>query len=237
VSASPRQRNRNDRRSLAEALRSGSPGIIAEIKKASPSRGILKSDLDPIELAKSYEQGGAAAISVVTEPEFFRGEGAWVASVREATALPILRKDFIVDPVQVAESAVLGADAILLIARILSPGKIKELALNAAEFGLEVLFEVHDEADLARVLALTPSLVGVNARNLDDFTVDTGLFRQLRQELPAGAIAIAESGIESRDQIIEFSEAGYDAFLIGESLVTSPDPLRLLRELRGVADG
>ena len=223
------------RRSLVHALRRNPPAIIAEVKKASPSKGLFRDDFDPVHLARLYTEGQAAAISVVTEPEFFQGDLRWIAAIRAASDLPVLRKDFIVDPIQIAESAACGADAVLLIARILTPALLRELAKAAANAGLEVLFEAHDEGDFRAIAPLTPSLVGINARNLDDFTVDRGAFARLREGIPPAAVAVAESGIDAPTQIRELSQAGYGAFLIGEALITSKDPAATLRAFRGDA--
>ncbi|MBI5867859.1 MAG: indole-3-glycerol phosphate synthase TrpC [candidate division Zixibacteria bacterium] len=221
------------RRSLLAALTKRTPAIIAEIKKASPSKGIFRDDFDPIKLATSYASGGAAAISVVTEPEYFQGDPGWLAEIRSAVTLPILRKDFIIDAIQVSESAALGADAILLIARILNDSQLTEFKTAADGAGLEVLFEIHDEEDLRKILPLRPQLIGINARNLDDFTVDTNLFRVLVPMFPSGTIAVAESGLDTPTQIQDLSTVGFQGFLIGETLIRSHDPARMLRQLRG----
>lgn len=221
------------RRSLATALTKRVPAIIAEIKKASPSRGVFSKDFDPGKLAKVYENGGAAAMSVVTEPKYFQGDPGWISELRRTVSLPILRKDFIIDSVQVAESASLGADAVLLIARILSAQSLAELYAAANESGLEVLFEIHDEDDLSKVLPLSPRMIGVNARNLDDFSVDTKRFHTLVPMFPPGTIAVAESGLESRKQIADLASVGFQGFLIGETLLRSDDPMRTLRQLCG----
>lgn len=222
---------RHERRAFADALQCSEPAIIAEVKKASPSRGLFRDDFDPVALAGSYARGGAAAISVVTEPEFFQGDGRWVTAIRAVAALPVLRKDFIVDPIQVYESAALGADAILLIARILDADRLRRLSDAARAMQLEVLYEAHDEGDLAKLADLGPSVVGINARNLDDFSVDTGAFARLRGRIPPGAVAVAESGIAGPDQLAELSRVGYGAFLIGEVLVCSDNPEELMRSL------
>lgn len=222
---------RYERRTFAAALRRSKPAIIAEVKKASPSRGVFREDFDPVALAGSYARGGAAAISVVTEPEFFQGDGRWVAGVRAVASLPVLRKDFIVDPIQVYESAALGADAILLIARILDAERLHELSDAARALRLDVLYEAHDESDLAKLADLRPSVVGINARNLDDFSIDTGVFARLRGLIPPEAIAVAESGIADPLQMREFSRLGYGAFLVGEALVCSDNPEELMRSL------
>ena len=221
------------KRSLVAALSNRAPAIIAEVKKASPSKGVFRSHLDPLELARAYQDGGAAALSVVTEPQFFQGELVWLADLRQRVDLPILRKDFIIDKVQVAESAALGADAILLIARILTLEKLRELKAAADSLDLEVLFEIHDDDDLRKVASLKPAMIGINARNLDDFTVDTRSFHALVAKLPSGAIAVAESGLDSPEQIAELSAAGFRGFLIGETLLCSDDPARMLQHLRG----
>lgn len=222
----------HERRSFMQALMANPPAVIAEIKKASPSKGLLISDFDPLRLALAYETGGAAALSIVTEPEFFQGSDGWVSNVQAATRLPVLRKDFVLDPIQVAEAASLGADAILLIARILSAEQMRELHDTAKIAGLDVLFEAHDEDDLAKISLCDAKLVGINARNLDTFVVDTEQFSRLRTKVPHGAVAVAESGIDSPAQIQSAMRKGYSAFLIGESLVKSDDPELMLRSLR-----
>ncbi|MBD3297866.1 MAG: indole-3-glycerol phosphate synthase TrpC [candidate division Zixibacteria bacterium] len=220
-------------RSFRRALESTSPAIIAEVKKASPSKGVLSDHLDPVVQVNAYASGGCAAISVVTEPEHFLGDWRWIEAIRDAVAVPLLRKDFIIDPIQVAETAAAGADAILLIARILSPDQLAELSDASQTLNLDVLYEAHDESDIDRIAQCDPQLVGVNARDLEDFTVDTERVKQLRAALPQSAILIAESGIEQPEQIAELREAGYHAFLVGEALLRSEDPAALLRQLRG----
>lgn len=225
------------KRSLAVALRSSTPSVIAEIKQASPSKGRFREDFDHMNLAREYSQGGAAALSVVTEPEFFLGQETWLTEIRNATSLPILRKDFILAPLQIAETAALGADAILLIARLLSVEQLRELSHAATVEKLEVLFEAHDEDDLEKIAECGPRMVGINARNLDTFVVDTLQFEQLRSLIPQGAVAVAESGIESGVQIRSAFRLGYQGFLIGETLIKSHDPATLIRELRMEAIG
>jgi indole-3-glycerol phosphate synthase len=220
------------RRHFVNALTANPPAIIAEIKKASPSRGLLRPDFDHALLASAYEAGGAAALSVVTEPEFFQGSDDWVSVVKATTDLPVLRKDFVLDPIQVAEAASLGADAILLIARILSERQLHELNDAAGSGGLDVLFEAHDETDIEKIATCDARLVGINARNLDSFEIDTGQFSRLRCALSDGVVAVAESGIDSPVQIRTAMQQGYSAFLIGESLVKSHDPAVMLRTLR-----
>lgn len=220
------------RRSFHSAISKNAPAIISEVKKASPSRGVLRTDFDPIRLATDYQTGGAAAISVVTEPEFFQGDDSWIAQIRTRTSLPILRKDFVLDPIQVAQSASLGADAILLIARLLTTAHMQELRASAAEVGMAVLFEAHDETDLEKINQCEPRIVGINARNLDTFIVDTDQFARLRSLIPKDAIAVAESGFDSHDQILAAYKLGYSGILIGETLVKSSNPAATLRMLR-----
>ncbi|MEW5873549.1 MAG: indole-3-glycerol phosphate synthase TrpC [Candidatus Zixiibacteriota bacterium] len=224
---------RRQKRPFALALEKCRPAIIAEVKKASPSKGVFRSDFDPIRLAASYQDGGAAALSVVTEPEYFQGNTAWIEALRNSCHLPILRKDFLIEPIQVAESAAAGADAILLIARILTSSQLAELTESAKALDLEILFEAHDEADLSKIAGLNPELIGINARNLDDFSVSMDTFEPLRTGIPANAMAIAESGLENYAQIRDLMTTGYRGFLIGESLLKSGDPSTLLRTLRG----
>lgn len=220
------------RRSLVNALNAQSPAIIAEVKKASPSKGVFRENFAPLPLVKSYGQGGAAAISVVTEPDRFLGRTAWIETIRESCDLPIVRKDFIVDEIQIAESAAAGADAILLIARILTADELARFSASAAEANLEVLYEAHDAHDLELIGNVEPRLVGINARNLDNFIVDTTLFETLYASIPPGAVAVAESGLRNADQIQGLVQTGYKGFLIGETLIRAADPARLIRELR-----
>jgi len=220
------------RRSFDAAISQDSPAIIAEIKKASPSKGVLRADFDAAGLALAYESGGAAAFSIVTEPEYFQGDGAWIADTRSKTRLPILRKDFVLEPIQVAEAAALGADAILLIARLLSVEQMQELYDAAKTPALAVLFEAHGEHDLEKIAQCEPRIVGINARDLDTFVVDTKQFEALMNYLPDGVTTVAESGIESHDQVVSAMKLGYSAFLIGETLVKSAHPETTLRALR-----
>lgn len=221
------------KRSLGSALRAEKPAIIAEVKKASPSKGVFRKDFEPLALARAYHEGGAAAISVVTEPDHFQGSGDWIASIRGVVDLPILRKDFIVDELQVAQSAALGADAILLIARILTSEQLKWLGMAAAEAGLEIVHEAHDSEDLQKLADVNSQIVGINARDLDTFTVDIERFDMLRDHIAPEALPVAESGLYSRDQIAQLVETGYQGFLIGESLIVSPDPAAFIKHLRG----
>ncbi len=226
-------RGARPRRSLAERLRAAGrrPGIIAELKKASPSAGGLRSDYRPAELAADYARSGAAAISVLTEPRHFQGSAEDLRAVRQAVELPVLRKDFISEPYQVAESAVLGADAVLLIAAALEPRRLRTLYELAVELGLEALVEVHTREELAAVVPLTQALIGVNSRDLATLKTDLAVARGLAPFLPPGRLGIAESGIRERKDINELLALGYGGFLIGETLMRAPDPGAMLRSL------
>jgi len=225
------------RRSLRMALMpdSARPRIIAEIKRASPSRGAIAPDLDPAGLARSYAAGGAAAISVLTEPEFFKGSVADLQAARAAVELPVLRKDFILSEYAVAASAAMGADAILLIVRLLEAEQLRELYEFAATLGLECLVEVYDAADLDKLADFAPRIVGINNRDLATFRTDLGTAAGLADKLPAGALPVALSGIAGPDDVAAGCAAGLTRFLIGEALVRSPDPTRLLQEMKGIA--
>ncbi len=224
-------RRREGLRSLAAALSGLAPAVIAECKRASPSAGLLRDPFDPVALARAYEAAGASAISVVTEPVFFRGDPAWVRRVREAVSLPVLRKDFILTPRQVLESAVLGADAILLIQRILDPAMLEELLLTARELDLEVLLEIFADEDPGPAVASGAGIIGVNARDLATFVTDLDAVAAKAAAIPADRIRVAESGIHSPEDLRRLHRAGYGAFLIGEHLVRSPDPARTLASL------
>lgn len=213
------------------AFHDGAICIIAEVKRASPSRGVLKADLRPSALVRSYEKGGAAAISVLTEQDHFQGSLADLEEVRGATRLPVLRKDFIVDPYQIVEARASGADTFLLIASILGAGDLKLLVEQGRAWGMEPLVEVHDRPDLDRALAADARIIGINNRDLKTFRVDLETTVRLSREVPHGHVIIAESGIRTREDILRLREAGVHGFLIGETLVTSEDPEARLREL------
>lgn len=229
----PDLRRRPDGAAFLGALSSSAvPRIIAECKRRSPSRGILRGAYDAAAHAKAYEDGGAAAISVLTEPTFFDGDPRHLAAAREAVSIPILRKDFIVTGYQVVEAAVLGADAILLIVGALDDNELRALHDRADQLGLAALVEVHDEAELDRALAAGARIVGVNSRNLRTLSVDLGVTERLSHRIPDGVVAVAESGIRSGEDMRRLTECGYDAFLIGERLIVEPDPGAALRALR-----
>lgn len=220
-------------RSLRQALTAAGPQILAECKHASPSAGVLREPFDPVALARAYQQGGAAAISVVVEPEFFLGDPDWIPEVRSAVALPVLRKDFIVCERQLYETALLGADAVLLIQRLLSPDRTSALLELARKLELEVLLEIFVDEDPEAAVASGAQILGVNARNLATFETSINRVVELAGELPADRVKVAESGIQNHDDIVRLTKAGYDAFLIGETLVRSADPARAVAELVG----
>jgi indole-3-glycerol phosphate synthase len=212
---------------------SGEPcTIIAEVKCASPSRGRLVKDFDPVKIARAYEEGGASAVSVLTDEKYFLGDKKYLRQIRNEVALPLLRKDFIIDPYQVYESRALGADAILLIVRILG-ARLQEFIGLARQLGLAALTEVHTKAEPNAALAAGVEIIGINNRNLGTFVTDINTCSELARLIPAGIVAIAESGITRRSDIENIMRSGISAFLIGEALVTSGDIGGELRELRG----
>jgi indole-3-glycerol phosphate synthase len=211
-------------------------GIIAEIKRASPSAGAIRLRLNPAALARIYERAGATAISVLTETHFFRGRPEDLIRVRNASALPLLRKDFLLHPRQVVESFNLGADVVLLIAACLTEKELRELSTLAAALGLEVLFEVHDQEEIERVLPLRPALMGINNRDLKTLAIDLGNSLRLRPLIPARIPVISESGIQTREQVLELKRNGFAGVLIGESLLRAPDAAATMRELLHDAD-
>lgn len=205
--------------------------IIAEVKRASPSRGLLKADLRPAELVAGYERGGATAVSVLTEEDHFQGSLADLEEAAAATHLPVLRKDFILDPYQVVEARAAGADSFLLIAAILNRRDLRSLLKEGRTWGMEPLVEVHDRSDLDRALAADAKVIGINNRDLKTFHTDLETSLLLMKEIPSGYVVISESGIRTRDDILRLRDAGIQGFLIGEALVTSSDPEDRIREL------
>jgi len=216
---------------FAIALRGGPVRLIAEVKQASPSRGILRPNLEPAELAKTYAEGGAAAISVLTETDYFRGSIDHLASIREVVELPLLRKDFIFDPYQVCESRAYGADALLLIVAILDQEQLEELLLMGHELGLSCLVEVHNEYDVERALLSGAEIIGINNRDLDTFAVDIETTHRLLPLIPGEKVVVSESGIRNRSDMEKLGEWGVNAILAGEALVTASDVLAKVREL------
>jgi len=219
------------RRDFASALRSKTPAIIAEIKKASPSKGLLDSDFNPPAIALDYERGGAAALSVLTDREFFQGSLSDLCAARQATGLPVLRKDFILEEIQVAEAAAHNADAILLIAAILPLNRLRRLREYAAGFQMGALVEVHDGRELELALASGAEMVGVNNRDLHTFEVSLDTSLRLAGRIPADVMKVSESGIASSEDIRRLRAAGFDAFLVGEHLVRAADRAEALRAL------
>lgn len=210
--------------------------IIAEIKRGSPSRGFFRPDLDPVDLALTYEKHGARALSVLTDRTFFFGEKDFLPAIKRATGLPVLRKDFILDPIQVEETLALGADALLLIARLLEAGALTALVRYAAALGLEPLVEVHSEKDLEKALASGARCLGINNRDLETFTVDLEVTRRLAPLVPPDRVLISESGIKGTQDLLLLKGIGVRAVLVGEYLVTG-DPGRRLRDLVEVLSG
>ena len=220
-------------RSLASALSSPGAALIAECKKASPSAGLIREDFDAAALAGAYSAGGAAAISVVTEPDSFLVDTRWLIDVRRTVDLPVLRKDFIVSRRQLFETAVLGVDAVLLIVRILDQETLGSLLQTAAELELEVLLEIFADEDPAAVVASEAPIVGVNARDLATFEVRLDRVESIAAKLPADRVRVAESGIRGPGDLDRLRAAGYDGFLVGEHLVRSDDPESAVRTLLG----
>jgi indole-3-glycerol phosphate synthase len=205
--------------------------IIAEVKKASPSKGVFTANFSVESLVKAYTEAGAAAISVVTEEDFFQGDLAWIGEIRKASPLPVLRKDFVFDPFQLYETRGAGASAILLIAAMLKQDEIKSLLELAGEIRLDAMVEVHDERELDEALEAGAEIIGVNNRNLKTFDVNLNTSFRLSEKIPNDRIFVVESGIRGKSEILELIDAGADAFLIGESLIQSSDPEVMLRGL------
>jgi len=209
---------------LRARVTAGRPAVIAEIKKASPSRGVLRAQFDPPAIAMSYAAGGATCLSVLTDREYFQGAPEYLTAAREACALPVLRKDFIVDPYQIAESRAMGADAILLIVAALDDGQLASLHANARELGMAVLVEVHDARELERAAALRPPLIGINNRNLRTFETSLSTTVDLLPRVPAGTLVVTESGILGRSDVAMMRAQGVHAFLVGEAFMRAENP-------------
>ena len=218
-------------RDFERSLATSGLAIVAEIKRRSPSAGALCPDLEPGTVARILESAGAAALSVLTEPTWFGGSLDDLETARRATGLAVLRKDFLLDPREIDESRSRGADAVLLIARILGPGQLEELAAAAHEAGLGCVVEAHDEKDLARAIDCPHAVIGINSRDLDTLAIDLERALALRSRVPEGRLTLAESGVRTRDQACRVAQHGFDAVLVGEALMRSPDPGATLREL------
>jgi len=210
------------------------PGIsfICEVKKASPSKGIIAEDFPYLRIAQEYEAAGAAAISVLTEPEYFLGDPRYLQEIALNVKIPVLRKDFVIDPYQLYEAKIWGAQAVLLICALLNTDTLAQYIKTAEELGLSALVEIHDEAEAEQALAAGARIIGINNRDLKNFNVDLGVAVRLKKSIPAGVITVAESGIKSPDDIRVLKDSGIDAALIGESLMRAPDKKQFLAELR-----
>ena len=205
-------------------IAAGRAAVIAEIKKASPSKGVLRADFEPADIAQTYAEHGAACLSVLTDQQFFQGRIDYLKQARASCPLPVLRKDFIIDAYQVYESRTIGADAVLLIAACLDDAQLRDFEAIARSLDMAVLVEVHDAAELARALELKTPLIGVNNRNLKTFEVSLDTTLTLRHAMPADRLLVSESGIQSRDDVLRLAAAGVNAFLVGESFMRADDP-------------
>lgn len=220
-------------RGFHAALMRRRPAVIAELKKASPSAGVIRRDFHPAAIAESYARAGAACLSVLTDERFFQGADSHLEAARSACALPVLRKDFVVDAYQIYESRALGADCVLLMASVLERGRLADFASLAAALGLDMLFEVHDRAELDTVLSLQPALVGINNRDLHTFETRLATTTQLREHIPADLTVVAESGIHMRADVRRLRAANVHAFLVGTAFMRQADPGRGLTTLFG----
>jgi len=206
--------------------------IIAEVKKASPSRGVIREDFDPMVIAQAYAEGGADALSILTEPHYFQGDKEYLGMVRRYVNIPLLRKDFIVDKYQLVEALVYGADYVLLIAKALPRKELKELLEYAHHLGMEVLVEIHDKKDLIKAIFAGANIIGINHRNLETFEMDMRLSEKLIPLIPNGKIIVAESGINDHETVVALSKAGADAFLVGEHLMRQDNITDALKKLK-----
>lgn len=216
---------------LAAKIAAGEAAVIAEIKRASPSKGLLREDFQPAEIAASYARGGAACLSVLTDRDFFQGDDAHLVDARAACGLPVIRKDFVIDAYQIHEARALGADCILLIAACLTDAQLADFAALAQTLGMDVLLEVHDATELERARAVPTRLIGINNRDLRSFEVSLDTTLALLPQIPAGRLLVTESGIHSRDDVARMRSHGVHAFLVGESFMRAPDPGAKLAEL------
>ena len=217
--------------SLQAAIAHGDPGVIAEVKKASPSKGVIRPDFHPDQIAVSYEFGGASCLSVLTDVDFFQGADAYLQQAREACTLPVLRKDFVIDPYQIVEARVLGADCILLIVSALDDYQLATLSNTALELGLDVLVEVHDVDELERALQVPVPMIGINNRNLRTFEVSLDTTLAMQHMVPADRLLVTESGITGPADVVKMRQAGVNAFLVGEAFMRFEEPGEGLRQL------
>lgn len=218
-------------KAIENKIAQGEPAVIAEIKKASPSKGIIRHDFDPLAIAQSYEKGGATCLSVLTDVDFFQGSDAYLLLAREACSLPVIRKDFIIDPYQVYEARAISADCILLIVAALTDEQLKELSELAAEVGLDVLVEVHDAEELERALQLNTKLIGINNRNLRTFETSLQTTIDLLSKMPNDRIVVTESAIHTSDDVALMRQHNVNTFLVGEAFMRAEDPGEKLTEL------
>ncbi len=218
---------------LRAKIAAGLPAVIAEVKKASPSKGVLRADVIPADIAQSYAEFGAACLSVLTDVQFFQGNVDYLKQARASCQLPVLRKDFMVDAYQIYESRAMGADAVLLIASCLSDAQMADFEASAQSLDMAVLVEVHDQAELERALRLKTPLMGINNRNLKTFEVSLDTTLALRALVPTDRILVTESGIQTRDDVLRMGAAGVNAFLVGEAFMRAPEPGEALAALFG----
>jgi len=218
---------------LQDTIAAGRAAVIAEIKKASPSRGVLREQFDPAQIARSYEQGGATCLSVLTDVDFFKGADAYLQQARAACSLPVLRKDFVIDPYQVYEARALGADCILLIVAALADAMLQELYRLASQLGMDVLVEVHDADELERALQLPAPMIGINNRNLRTFETSLDVTLGFLNRIPDDRLVVTESGIHTREDVALMRGRGVNAFLVGEAFMVAAEPGEKLAELFG----
>lgn len=227
-------RNQQPVRDFIDALsKPGKVNVIAEAKKASPSKGVIRADFDPVSIARSYESNGAGAVSVLTEEHFFQGHLDFLRAVRRSVNIPVLRKDFIIDSYQVYEARAAGADAVLLIAAVLESSELQSLLLLVQELGMQALVEVHTDDELEKALKVDSSIIGINNRNLESFVTDIETTVRLRALIPDTIVTVSESGIHTQDDIRRLRDCGVNAFLIGESLMRASDPGLKLSQFLG----
>lgn len=216
---------------LHKSKAEGRYGLIAEIKKASPSKGLIRADFNPPELARAYEKGGASCLSVLTDTPSFQGEPRFLTLARTATTLPVLRKDFLLEPYQVAQSRALGADCILVIMAMVQDDEARALYTEATRWTMDVLVEVHNETELERAVALKPAMIGINNRDLNTFATDLNVTLRLAKSVPKDILIVAESGLSTQADLRRMADAGVSSFLIGESLMRHPDVTKATQEL------